>query len=58
MLSSGIFKDEAGIELYINNKKIDYDRDVLIPPISTGQLFVYDSQVYVEDMETRDCFVQ
>lgn len=37
-------------------KKVDLDRDVLKPLISTGKLFVYDSPEYVKDMGTPGRF--
>ena len=35
-------------------KKLDLDRDVLKPLISSGRLYVYDSPEYVKDMGTPD----
>lgn len=37
-------------------KKMDLDREVLKPLISSGELFVYDSPEYVKDMGTPDRF--
>lgn len=37
-------------------KKVDLDREVLKPLISTGELYVYDSPEYVKDMGTPDRF--
>ena len=37
-------------------KKVDLDREVLKPLISTGELYVYDSPEYVKDMCTPDRF--
>lgn len=42
--------------LFQELKKVDLDREVLKPLISTGQLFVYDSPEYVKDMGTPDRF--
>jgi D-glycero-D-manno-heptose 1,7-bisphosphate phosphatase len=41
---------------FVEQKKVDLDRDVLKPLISAGQLFVYDSPEYVKDMGTPDRF--
>jgi D,D-heptose 1,7-bisphosphate phosphatase len=54
MLSSRIFEDTSGIGLFQELKKIDLDRDVLKPLLTTGQLYVYDSPEYVKDMGTPD----
>ena len=40
--------------LFQELKKVDLDRDVLKPLISTGELYVYDSPEYVKDMGTPD----
>jgi len=42
--------------LFQELKKVDLDREVLKPLISTGRLFVYDSPEYVKDMGTPDRF--
>ena len=42
--------------LFQELKKVDLDREVLKPLISTGELFVYDSPEYVKDMGTPDRF--
>ena len=54
LLSPKIFEDPAGVGIFRELKKIDLDRDVLKPLISTGQVFVYDSPEYVKDMGTPD----
>ena len=51
-LSHRVFEQGLFQEL----KKVDLDREVLKPLISTGQLFVYDSPEYVKDMGTPDRF--
>ena len=42
--------------LFTELKKVDLDREVLKPLISTGELYVYDSPEYVKDMGTPDRF--
>ncbi len=42
--------------LFQELKKVDLDREVLKPLISTGELYVYDSPEYVKDMGTPDRF--
>ena len=51
-LSHRVFEQGLFQEL----KKVDLDREVLKPLITTGQLFVYDSPEYVKDMGTPDRF--
>lgn len=48
MLSPKIFENFKEL------KKLDLDRDILKPLISSGELFVYDSPEYVKDMGTPD----
>lgn len=42
------------LDLFKNIKKVDLDRDILKPLISTGRLYVYDSSEYVKDMGTPE----
>lgn len=56
MISPSIFNSASEIGLFTELKKIDLDRDVLKPLISTGQLYAYDSPEYVKDMGTPDRF--
>ena len=39
-------------------KKVDLDRDVLKPNISTGRIFAYNTPEYIKDMGTPDRFYQ
>lgn len=48
MLSPKIFENFKEL------KKLDLDRDILKPLISSGELYVYDSPEYVKDMGTPD----
>ncbi len=41
-----------------NPRKIDLDRDVLKPAVSSGRIFAYDSSEYIKDMGTPDRLVQ
>ena len=41
-----------------NPDKIDLDRDVLKPNISSGRIFAYDTSEYIKDMGTPDRFYE
>ncbi len=47
--------DAEGID---ENHKVDLDRDVLKPMVSSGRIFAYDSPEYVKDMGTPERFAQ
>lgn len=52
IISNRIFDDRLG--LFTELKKVDLDRDILKPLITTDSLFCYDSPEYVKDMGTPD----
>lgn len=52
MISKDIFDPSIG--LFQELKKLDLDRDVLKPLISSGKLYIYDSPEYVKDMGTPE----
>lgn len=54
MISPKIFESDVGMECFRRPIKIDLDRDVLKPLITTGELYVYDSPEYVKDMGTPE----
>lgn len=54
MISNHIFDKKFG--LFQELKKVDLDRDVLKPLISSKQLIVYDSPEYIKDMGTPERF--
>lgn len=53
---SGINSDEVGGVIDGKRKKVDLDRDILIPLCNTGKMFCYDSPEYVKDMGTPERF--
>jgi D-glycero-D-manno-heptose 1,7-bisphosphate phosphatase len=52
ILSSEIFNEMT--ELFSQLRKLDLDRDILKPLISSGRLYAYNSPEYVKDMGTPD----
>lgn len=54
MFSPEIFRFET--EIFKENKKLDLDREVLIPLIESKQVYAYDSPEYVKDMGTPERF--
>lgn len=54
LLSERIFTDPATSHLFIEERKLDLDRDVLRPLVNTGKLYSYKSPEYVVDMGTPD----
>lgn len=48
---TGINPEEIG-----KTRKVDLDRDILKPLVSTGRIYAYDSPEYVKDMGTPDRF--
>lgn len=59
ILSTEILK-LSGIEpsSVSSNHKVDLDRDILKPLVSTGRIYAYDSTEYVKDMGTPERFYQ
>lgn len=53
---SGIEPKEVGTE--VGQHKVDLDRDILKPLVSTGKIFAYNSPEYVKDMGTPERFGQ
>ena len=53
---SGISPDEVGNDE--GHRKVDLDREVLKPLISSGRIYCYDSPEYVKDMGTPERFEQ
>lgn len=56
LFSPRIFMKKDSFSLFQTLKRVDLDREVLKPLISTGQLYAYDSSEYVKDMGTPDRF--
>lgn len=48
----------SGIKTVNPDSKVDLDRDLLKPLVSTGRIFAYDSPEYVKDMGTPERFKQ
>lgn len=61
-VSSGVYLLDREIialsKKSISAKKVDLDRDVLKPAISTNRLFAYNTPEYIKDMGTPDRFYQ
>lgn len=57
ILNTGLLK-LSGIKIVDAGHKVDLDRDILKPLVSTGRIYAYDSPEYVKDMGTPERFEQ
>lgn len=50
------FLSPAILDLFVEKKRVDLDRDILQPMIASGTLFAYDSPEYIKDVGTPGRF--